>query len=54
MLNMITESAVEEAALNWLAELNYTLFNGPTVTPSELLAERDSYDGVKGLRVTVY
>ena len=42
----ITESVVEEAALNWLAEINYTVLNGPTIAPGELLAERDSYDEV--------
>ena len=42
----ITESVVEEAALNWLAELKYTIINGPTIAPGELLAERDSYDEV--------
>jgi len=42
----ITESVIEEAALNWLAELKYTIINGPTIAPSELLAERDSYDEV--------
>ncbi len=42
-LHAFTESVVEEAALEWLAGLGYTLLNGPTIAPGELLAERTDY-----------
>ena len=35
-----TESVVEEAALDWLHELGYTVVFGPTIAPGEALAER--------------
>ena len=42
----ITESVVEEAALEWLNEMDYTILCGPDIAPGELLAERDSYEQV--------
>lgn len=42
----ITESVIEEAALNWLEELGYTIASGPNIAPGELFAERSSYDEV--------
>jgi type I restriction enzyme R subunit len=35
-----TESVVEEAALDWLRELGYTVVFGPAIAPGEPLAER--------------
>jgi type I restriction enzyme R subunit len=42
----ITESVIEEAALNWLEELGYQIASGPNIAPGELFAERSSYDEV--------
>jgi type I restriction enzyme R subunit len=42
----ITESVIEEAALNWLEGLGYQIASGPNIAPGELFAERDSYDEV--------
>lgn len=42
----ITESTAEEAALNWLSELGYSVLNGPSIAPDELLAERTGYGDV--------
>jgi type I restriction enzyme R subunit len=42
----MTESVVEEAALNWLEELGYQIASGPNIAPGELFAERASYDEV--------
>lgn len=39
----ISESTAEEAALNWLGELGYSILNGPDIAPGELLAERTGY-----------
>ena len=41
-----TESVVEEAALEWFAELGYSTLAGPEIAPGELLAERDSFADV--------
>ncbi len=40
------ESVVEEAALSWFEELDYTILNGPEIAPDQLFAERDSYEEV--------
>ncbi|MBX3408116.1 MAG: type I restriction endonuclease subunit R [Phycisphaeraceae bacterium] len=40
------ESAVEEAALNWLRGLGYSVVLGPTIAPGEPGAERESFDEV--------
>jgi len=42
----MTESVIEEAALNWLEELGYQIVSGPSIAPGELFAERGSYDEV--------
>ncbi len=36
-----TESVVEEATLDWLASLGYTILHGPDIAAGELAAERD-------------
>jgi type I restriction enzyme R subunit len=41
-----TESTVEEAALELLAALGYTIVHGPLIAPGELLAERAEYSEV--------
>jgi len=41
-----TESVVEEAALEWLAALQYGVLHGPDIAPGELLAERKDYGQV--------
>ena len=45
-LNAIYESDIEEAALEWLAELGYTVLNGPDIAPDTPDAERSSYNEV--------
>jgi type I restriction enzyme R subunit len=42
----ICESHVEEAALNWFEELNWSVLHGPDIAPDELLSERESYSDV--------
>ncbi|MEP7200846.1 MAG: type I restriction endonuclease, partial [Chloroflexota bacterium] len=42
----LTESVVEEAALNWLGTLGYTIAHGPDIAPEELAAEREHYGEV--------
>src|SRR5688572_9506200 len=44
--SIFTENDVEAAALEWLAELGYTILHGPDIAPGELLAERQSYGEV--------
>jgi len=41
-----TEDTVEQAALEWLAELGYEVLYGPTIAPGEAAAERQSYGDV--------
>ena len=41
-----TESVVEEAALAWLAGLQYSVVHGTDIAPGELLAERKDYGQV--------
>ncbi len=45
-LSTFTESVVEEAALEWLAALQYAVVHGPDIAPGELLAERRDYGEV--------
>lgn len=45
-MGRFTESAVEEAALEWLAALQYAVVHGPDIAPGELLAERSDYGRV--------
>ena len=42
----LTESTVEEAALEWFGELGYTIGHGPAMAPGEVAAERDSFGDV--------
>ncbi len=44
--NTIYESDIEEASLNWLAELGYTVLHGPDIAPDTPDAERASYNEV--------
>ncbi len=43
---VLTESTVEEAALEILAGLGYTVLHGPDIAPDALFAERSSYSDV--------
>jgi type I restriction enzyme R subunit len=45
-VTQFTESIVEDAALEWLHHLGYTILHGPDVAPGELAAERDDYTQV--------
>jgi type I restriction enzyme R subunit len=42
-MTVFTESVVENATLEWLQGLGYTLLPGPTIAPGELLSERADY-----------
>lgn len=44
--NLITESEIEQATLNWFDELEYSILYGPDIAPGELFAERTSYSDV--------
>jgi len=46
MAASLTESTVEEAALEWFGELGYALGHGPDMAPGEVAAERDSFGEV--------
>ena len=46
MARRFTESTVEEAALELLSGLGYTIVHGPDIAPGELLAERTEYSDV--------
>jgi type I restriction enzyme R subunit len=46
MFSKLTESHVEDAALEWFDELGYTVLHGPDIAPGELLAERETYSQV--------
>ncbi len=49
---ILTESTVEEAALEVFSGLGYTNLHGPDIAPGELLEERTSYgDVVLGKRL---
>lgn len=57
MTPIMTEADVEQAALDWLRELGYTVLQGGSIAPGEVNAERDSYNDVvlKGrLRAAIY
>lgn len=41
-----TESVVEEATLDWFAELGYTVAHGPDLAPGEAASERATYGDV--------
>ena len=42
----VTESEVEEAALQWLADVDWQIAYGPDVEPEKLAAERDDFTEV--------
>lgn len=46
MPNIITESAVEEEALNILSDLGYKILYGPDIAPDGIFQERRSYSDV--------
>jgi type I restriction enzyme R subunit len=43
MASRFSESDVEDAALGWLAELDWAVKHGPEIAPGELFAERKDY-----------
>jgi type I restriction enzyme R subunit len=43
MSSRFTESVVEDAALSWLGELEYSVLHGPEIAPGELAAERAGF-----------
>ena len=45
-MSAFTESVVEEAALEWFAELGYAVVGGPAIAPGEPGEERRSYAAV--------
>ena len=45
-LNTIHESDIEKAALDWFAELGYTVLHGPEIAPGASDAERCTYKEV--------
>ena len=46
MTARISESEVEDAALEWLADLGYSVLHGPDIGPKGTVSERGSYDEV--------
>jgi len=42
----VDEAVIEDAALEWLAQLGYERVYGPNLAPGEVAAERDSFDQV--------
>ena len=45
-MTTITESDIEEASLDWLADLGYTVLHGPNIAPDTPDAERSAYNEV--------
>jgi type I restriction enzyme R subunit len=45
-MSNFSESTVEDAALTWLGELQYSIQHGPEIAPGELSAERQSLSDV--------
>lgn len=45
-MSSFNENVVELAALEYFAELNYTVLHGPDIAPGEPASERDSYEDV--------
>src|SRR5215204_1618503 len=43
ILAKFTESVVEDAALSWFGELQYSVFPGPEIAPGELARERSAF-----------
>ena len=46
MKNLLTESVMEEAALEILGSLDYAILHGPDIAPGELFTERANYSDV--------
>ena len=46
MSSRLTESVVEDAALAWLGELEYSMLRGPEMAPGETAAQRASFGEV--------
>jgi len=46
MTNRFSESGVEDAALEWIGELGYSILHGPGIAPGEPISERDAYEEV--------
>ena len=46
VLGRFTETDVEEAALEWLEGLGYSVLSGPEIAPGEPDSERDTYSDV--------
>ena len=42
----LSESMVEDAALEWFGKLGYTILHGPDIAPGEPEAERATYQDV--------
>ena len=45
-MNSITESDIEQAALNWIAGMGYSVLHGPDISPDAPGAERPRYEDV--------
>ena len=45
-LNTIYESDIEKVALDWFADLGYTVLHGPGIAPDTPDAERSTYKEV--------
>ena len=45
-MTTITESDIEKASLDWLADLGYTVLHGPNIAPDTPDAERSAYNEV--------
>ncbi|WP_237229072.1 type I restriction endonuclease subunit R [Rubinisphaera sp. JC750] len=46
MTNKFTENTVEEAVLEWMSDLQYSVLSGPEIAPGEAAAERNGFDEV--------
>ena len=46
IMTQFTESTVEEAVLEWVESLHYSVLPGPEIAPGEAAAERDSFADV--------
>ena len=46
MMSSLSESIVEDAALEWFEELGYSVGHGPQMAPGEVAAERDTFGDV--------
>ena len=56
MTTGISESVVEDAALEWFKTLGYSVLHGPEIAPGEPGAERGSYQKVvlgRGMKKTI-